>query len=81
MKPKRDHATDSIVIGNFVKFINSYGSIEINQVYGIGKHYFLTREGEIIFKDEIIAIYKLIDNDYICVWEKEKSEWVKTKEK
>lgn len=74
MKPKRDHATDLIVIGDFVKFINSYGSIEINQVYGIGKHYFLTRKGEIIFKDEVIATYKLIDNEYICVWEKEKSE-------
>jgi len=60
-----------IVIGDLVKYTNSHGFIEINKVYGIGKYYSLTREGGIIDKEKILAIYKLVDKDYICVWEKE----------
>lgn len=63
-----------IVIGDLVKYTNSYGFIEINKVYGIGKYYFLTREGGVIDKEKILAIYKLIDKDYICVWEKGEKE-------
>jgi len=66
-----DDVTDLIIIGDIVKYTNSYGFIEINQVYGVDKYYLLTRLGGIIYKEKILAIYKLIDKDYISVWEKE----------
>lgn len=67
---------DLIEVGDLIKTIDLEGVEEVRQIGGYDNHLSASTHLRLIKNThcEIWAIYKKIDKDYICVWERENNE-------
>lgn len=66
-----DDVTDFIRENDLVRYEDYNGVFLVEEVEEVG-HNWVVLETKILPKNRIVAIFKLIGKDYICVWEKEK---------